>query len=526
MTAWGAAEIARRIARREVSAREVVAAHIARIEAVDGLLNAVVIRRFEQAIEEAAAADAAQARGETLGLLHGVPVTVKECFHVAGTQATIGLARLKGNLSKEDGILVGRLRRAGAIILGKTNLPQMMIWHECDNPVYGRTNNPWDLGRTPGGSTGGEAAIIAARGSPLGLGNDMGGSVRVPCHFCGIHGLKPTTFRLPRAGAVATLRGMEAIQTQPGPMARNVEDLALGLKVLDDDADGYVAGTVAPGTIGSWEAVEVEKLKVALWTDDGVMPASEAIARAVREAGEILRSLGATVEEIGPAKVTEQFGTSDAFDIYCGLLGSDGGADARRVIGESPLDWRVARLVWLAGLRPLSRFSLVAGLRSTGQNSMARLLAAARGRSADGYWQLSHRKNELVAHALASLKSGGYDIVICPPHAVPAPQHGKPIDLIMAASYAYWPNLLGVPAGVVSTSRIRAGEETGRPESRDQVFRQAKTVDRGSSGLPIGVQVIGLPWQEAKVLAVMQTIESATRENMDFPAGATIPSAV
>ena len=517
--------MARRIARGEVSAREVVAAHIARIEAVDGLLNAVVVRRFEAALAEAGAADAAQARGERLGLLHGVPVTVKECFHVAGTQATIGLERLKGNLSKEDGILVSRLRRAGAIILGKTNLPQMMIWHECDNPVYGRTNNPWDLDRTPGGSTGGEAAIIAARGSPLGLGNDLGGSIRVPCHFCGIHGLKPTSFRLPRGGAVATLRGMDAIYPQPGPMARRVEDLALSLKVLSDDADGYVAGTVAPGTIGNWEEVDVSRLKVALWTDDGVMPASDAIARAVREAGEILRSLRARVDEIEPAKVKEQFGTSEAFDIYCGLLGSDGGADARRVIGESPLDWRVARLVWLAGLRPLARFSLVAGLNSTGQKSMARLLAAARGRSADGYWQLSHQKNELVARAFASLKAGGYDIVICPPHALPAPQHGKPIDLIMAASYAYWPNLLGLPAGVVPISRVREDEQAGRPDLRDQVFRQAKAVDRGSSGLPVGVQVVGLPWQEAEVLSVMNALEAATQGNADYPGRVAVPSA-
>ena len=124
-----------------------------------------------------------------------MPITVKACFATAGQTATVG--NTPGHVSDRDALLVRRLKAAGAIVLGKTNLPQMMTWHECDNPVYGCTNNPWDLGRTPGGSTGGEAAIIAARGSPLGLGNDLGGSIRVPCHFCGIHGLKPTSFRLP-----------------------------------------------------------------------------------------------------------------------------------------------------------------------------------------------------------------------------------------------------------------------------------------------------------------------------------------
>ena len=141
----------------------------------------------------------------------------------------------KRDFAAKDGILVERLRRAGAVILGKTNVPQLMIWHECDNPLYGRTDNPWDLARTPGGSTGGEAAIIAAGGSPLGLGGDLGGSIRVPCHFCGIHGIKPTSRgRLTRVMNClpVNLIGMEAIQFQPGPMAAGAEDLEVMLRVL------------------------------------------------------------------------------------------------------------------------------------------------------------------------------------------------------------------------------------------------------------------------------------------------------
>jgi fatty acid amide hydrolase len=275
---WSASEIVRRIARREISSREVTKAFIARTERVNPQLNAVVIPRFEAALAEAAAADERLARGEIVGALHGLPITLKECFHLGGTPSTIGLDSASYLQPIEnDGISVSRLRRAGAIVLGKTNIPQLMIWHESDNPVYGRTNNPWDVSRTCGGSSGGEAAIVAARGSPLGIGNDLGGSIRVPCHFCGIHGIRPTSFRMPRSGAARTLRGFEAFMTQSGPMARHVEDLQLALQVLTDQSDGYVAGDVVPLPLGNPAAVQIEKLKIAAWTHDGVFPPSPAV---------------------------------------------------------------------------------------------------------------------------------------------------------------------------------------------------------------------------------------------------------
>lgn len=167
LTSLSATELARRIKAGEVSAVEVVDAHIRRIEAVNPKLNAVVVPLYEQARAQAAAADAAQARGDALGALHGVPVTIKECCHVAGTPSTAGLTGQMNHRADRDGPLVSRLRTAGAIVLGKTNVPQLLLYYESDNPVYGRTNNPWNLERSPGGSSGGEGAIIAAGGSPL-----------------------------------------------------------------------------------------------------------------------------------------------------------------------------------------------------------------------------------------------------------------------------------------------------------------------------------------------------------------------
>jgi fatty acid amide hydrolase len=522
---WSAAEISRRIAQRDISATEVAQAFIARIEAVNRRLNAVVVPRFEQALKEAAAADERQSRGELLGPLHGVPITAKECFHMAGTPSTIGLTSPQyRQVIQKDGLSVARIRRAGAVVLGKTNIPQLMIWHESDNPVYGRTNNPWDLGRTCGGSSGGEAAIIAARGAPLGIGNDLGGSIRVPCHFCGIHGIRPTSLRMTRSGSTRTLRGFETFITQCGPMARHVEDLWLALQALTDASDGFVASDVVPAAIPNPADVDVSKLKIAAWTNDGVFPPSPAVVRAVREAVAQLRQFGAEVIELDAAEVERRFTTSEAFDLYCSLIGADGGADARRLSRGSKLDPRVSRLLWIAGLPQPLRTIVVAGLRRSGQHWMARLVNHARPRSADSYWQLVDRKNQLVARVIANMRQERIDALLCPPHALPAMPHVKAFDLLAAASYAMVINLLGLPSGTISTTRVSAGEDNTRPQAHDTVLRKAKLTDEGSVGLPVGVQVSSLPWREDIVLGIMGAIEKSVAVKPDYPGSCVVPA--
>lgn len=512
----GAAELARRIARGELSSALVVEAFIGRIEETAGQLNAVVVRLFDDARAAARLADAAVCRGEPLGPLHGVPVTIKECFHVAGTPSTMGLTNRPESIL-EDGPLVRRLRRAGAIILGKTNVPQLMVWHEADNPLYGRTNNPWDLSRGPGGSTGGEAAIIAARGSPLGLGGDLGGSIRIPCHFCGIHGLKPTSVRLPRGGTAKNLHGMEAIKYQPGPLARRVEDLQLALAVLCDAGGEAEPAEVPPVPLGDPANVDVSKLRVAMFTDDGYFPASPAIRRAVQEAAEAIRARGATVEPWTPPS------TLEAMKLYFGLMGADGGADARQIVKGSRLDPRLRRLLRIAGLPTIARVPLAALLSAMGQRWSARLLSAAQGCSASRYWQLTYRLEEYVSEYLDSLAAGRFDAVLSPPHALPAMRHDTALDLLPAASYSFVPNLLGVPVGVVSITRVRPGEESDRSASRDSVEKLALRAEAGSAGLPIGVQIFAQHWREDIVLALMGAIESAFSERENFPMNAYVP---
>src|SRR5580693_4998252 len=217
---------------REVSPVELVEAHLAAIDARNPALNAFSTIFAEEALREARAAEEALARGETAGLLGGVPITVKDSFDVAGYPTQSGSRLRLGHRAAEDAFAVGRLRSAGAILLGKTNTPELLASYETDNLVTGRTNNPWDSERTPGGSSGGEAAAIAAFCSPGGLATDGGGSIRVPAHFCGIAGLKPTPGRISTRGHYPSLGYPGGLTGVAGPMARTAEDLRLLFSVL------------------------------------------------------------------------------------------------------------------------------------------------------------------------------------------------------------------------------------------------------------------------------------------------------
>jgi fatty acid amide hydrolase len=307
-------------------------------------------------------------------------------------------------------------------------------------------------------------------------------------------------------------------------MARHVEDLWLALQVLTDHTDGYVAGDVVPAPIGNPADIQIDKLKIAAWTDDGVFPPSPAVVRAVREAVAALRARGAEVIELDAAEVERQFSASEAFDLYCGLIGADGGADARRLSRGSTLDPRVARLIWIAGLPRPMRAIVVAGLRRSGQYWMARIVNHARPRSADVYWQLVDRKNQLAARILANMRQRGLSALLCPPHALPAMPHVKAFDLLAAGSYSMLINLLGLPSGTVSLTRVANGEDASRPGSRDTVLQKAKLTDAGSVGLPIGVQVSSLPWREDIVLALMAALESSVAAKSDYPGTYVVPA--
>lgn len=512
MMQLSAAQIAQKIACGELSSRDVVEACIERIEAVNPSLNAVVVPLFAQARQAAEAADASRREGKPLGPLHGVPVTVKESFDVAGTATTVGIVGRVAHRAVKDGFLVSRLRRAGAIILGKTNVSQLLMGNEAENPLYGRTNNPWNLERSPGGSSGGEGAILAAYGSALGFGSDIGGSVRLPAHACGIHAFKPTSRRLTMMGHAELYPGQEAVVAQPGPMARSVADLSLAMSVVGAAGQEVFDASIPPVPLQDYAKVSLESLRVAIYTDNGFMQAAPALRRAVIEAGAALREQGVEIEEWTPPDVEE------AMRIYLGLLLADGMASTRRALGGSKKGRGISSMLY-AGAFPRGLVSAVWPrlLSLAGQRRLGKLMRSVGRLSADGYWQLVRERTHYRARFMKAFDEGRFAAIICPPDALPALTHGSGQYLADALSYAALYNLLGMPAGVVAATRVGQGEESDRPMSRDIVERTALEVEVNSAGLPVGVQVVARHWREDVALAVMAALESYFKARPDYP---------
>jgi fatty acid amide hydrolase len=509
----GAEEMAGKIRRGELGVSEVLEDTLRRLQEVERL-NAMAQPRYAEARREAQAADVALTDGTTPGPLHGVPITVKEQFYVKGLDTTVGVPHHAGRKAKRDGLLVARLRRAGAIVLGKTNVMMTLLGHECENPIHGRTDNPWDLTRTPGGSSGGEAALVAAGASPLGLGGDLGGSVRVPAHFCGIHGLKPTSGRLTNDDTMRELSsGQEIIVPQPGPMARRVEDLRLAMQVLAAPGPERTPELLPPVPWADPDEVSVRDLRVGFYEDDGYFPASPAIRRATREGAEILRERGVTVRPFTPPDLPE------AIRIFISAVSGDRMAWVKRLVGPDKMDERVRANTRLGGIPPRMLPLIARIMESRGQRRLGGFIRSIRpALTTAEHWQLNMDAYAYRHRFLDAMDGTGVDVLLCPPFALPALPHGSSLDLaLFPASYAMLYNVLGMPAGVVAATRVRKEEENGRRPSKDGVDQAAYEVDRGSAGLPVGVQVAARHWRDDQVLAVMEILEEGFRRRPDYP---------
>jgi amidase len=439
--------LARAIRTREVSSLEVVDAHLGRIEAVNPRLNAVVQMGANAARDQARAADAAIARGEVRGPLHGVPMTIKDSLDTAGMISSGGTTGRRSFVPAQDATVVARVRAAGAIVLGKTNTPELTLSIETDNLIYGRTNNPYDVSRTPGGSSGGAAAIIAAGGSPLDLGSDTGGSIRQPAHYCGVAGLKPTSGRVPRTGHIISFDvGALEMFTQIGPMARYVEDLSLTLPIIA--GPDWRDPAVVPMPLGDLEAVELRALRAAFYTDNGVVSPTSETVETVQVAVNSLSDAGVSVQEDRPPEVQSAVG------MWMELATADGAA-------------------WVRGL-----------LQAAGTGEihpvLQRRFLEREAISSVEFGELLSRWHRMRGAMTAFMET--YDVLICPANAYPAMPHESVYDMADGWSYSRIYNLTGWPVAVV-----RGGTSP--------------------QGLPIGVQIVARPWREDVALAVAQHLE-------------------
>jgi len=451
-----ATKLAEMIRTKQASPSEVVEAHIRRIEEVNPKLNAFVTTTFDRALEEARAAGDKIASGEGVGPLHGVPVSIKDAIETAGVRTVGGSKLLENNVPARDAESVARLKRAGAIVLGKTNVPEFSMDYRCENPVFGRTSNPWDLDRVPGGSSGGEAAAIASGCSPAGIGSDLGGSVRVPSHFCGTVGLKTTPGRVPGSGHVPPALGPFSLGSSIGPLARRVEDLGLMLQVLAG-FDPLDAASV-PLPARDWRTIEARKLRAMFYTDDGVSPVTAATRETLERAANALADRGLEVVQRRPA------GLEKAQDLWFWWLGQ-------------------------AGLPGIVR--LYEGREELMGPLMQAMKAITQPMTLEKFLSTWFSRDGLRASVLAEMID--FPIVLAPVAAMPAFEHdhqggfvieGTDVEYLHAFSYCQAYNLLGFPVVVVPCGRS--------PE-----------------GLPIGVQIVGRPFEEETVLAAAALLEES-----------------
>jgi fatty acid amide hydrolase len=506
----GLREISRHLQSRELSSLEVTDAFLARLAELQATVRPVAVPLAALARTLAKESDARRAAGDSRGPFDGVPITLKENIDLAGQPSTLGLPSKKGTVADRDAVVTAILRDSGAVFLAKTNVSQALLFHECRNPLYGQTHNPYDPARTPGGSSGGEAAAIAAYGSPGGIGSDVGGSIRVPCAWTGICGLKPTTDRWSTAGSSSALAGQEIVRGQLGPMARTVDDLAFLLEIVSPARCAARDPRCPPFSIRPLREIDVKELRVGFYTDDGIVRPSPAVERAVHEAAAALRAAGAHVEHFTP------FLVEDALFTYFAGVSADGAATLRAQLATEDVDIALHGLLRLARLPPVARRAASLGLSLAGERHISRLVEALGEKTVAGLWKLTRRAREIAIEVMQTWDRLDLDVVICPPHATPALPHTAGQDFVLAASASIFWNFVNFPAGVVPVTTVRA-DETSPHRSAARLEKRAASVDSGSAGLPVGVQVVARPYREENALAVMALIERVAARAPGFP---------
>ncbi|MGB1252051.1 MAG: amidase [Candidatus Promineifilaceae bacterium] len=443
-----ATEIATALRSRQVSATEMVEASLRQIEHVNPSINAVVQLAANRARAEAKSAD----NSNPTKPLHGVPITLKDSIDTAGIITTYGTTGRRNFVPSRDATVAARLRQAGAIVLGKTNTPEFTLGGECENPVYGKTFNPYKVTHTPGSSSGGSAAIVAAGGSAFEIGSDTGGSIREPANFCGLAGIKPTIGRVSRMGhAVPFGMGATDSLTTLGPIARSVDDLELILKLISGP-DGIDPTVVPMPTWGNSAETNPRNLRIALYTDGGLGAIDPIIVETVRKVADALADAGAIITEAVPPSLAQ------ASEVY----------------------------TWLAsieGARWLLQLIEQAGTTAVGVN-LQKVLDAANSAELPTTATILKTYGKLRADAWQWFQS--FDAILCPVEPYVALPHGAILNMTFADMQGWghmnFYNLTGWPAGTV-----RAGT----------------TAD----GLPVGVQLVAHPWREDVVFSLLRYIE-------------------
>ncbi len=437
-------ELGKSIRNKEVSSQEVLDSYLKRIADVNPKLNAVVQISEETARLSAKKADEELTKGKIPGPLHGIPMTIKDSFDTKGIISTGGTKGREHFVPSEDATVVDRLRKAGAILIGKTNTSELTLTYETDNLIYGKTNNPYNTKHSSGGSSGGAASIVAAGGSAFDIGTDYGGSLRYPSHCCGVTTIKPTTGVVPRTGHILPFGGHLDSFQQVGPIAKYVEDLNLLLNIIS--GPDWIDPSIVPISPGNYKNIDLKNLRVAFHTDNKIIKPTTDTENVIKQAAKLLEDAGAIVEEALPE------GIDQTYELMIELLSADGGTSIRRLLKQAGTSEHT--LPWLGLAPPVE---------------------------AEKFDAIIMKWYHFRSTMLSFFKD--YDVILCPVNAYPAKEHGTTGNSLEAFSYSMTYNMTGWPSAVV-----RGGES--------------------SEQLPIGIQIVTQPFREDVALAVAEFFES------------------
>uniref|UniRef100_A0A3Q3CYR4 Fatty-acid amide hydrolase 1 n=1 Tax=Haplochromis burtoni TaxID=8153 RepID=A0A3Q3CYR4_HAPBU len=439
------------------------------------------------------------------GLLYGVPVSIKENIAFKNHDCSCGVLINLDQPAEKDSVLVQVLKKQGAIPFVKTNLPQALLSCDCSNPIYGQTVNPHNPQKTSGGSTGGEGALIGGGGSLLGIGTDLGGSIRIPASFCGICGFKPTAGRLSSQGVCPTYRGQKSVLSSPGPMARDVDSLALCMQALLCDHMFSLDPTVPPLPFNMEIYRTTKPLRIGCLENDGYMHPSPSMARGVREVKALLEQAGHTLVPYHPLKMDEIFPEL----MVKGFL-ADGGTSLKGGPEDPCLKGQFHRYRLPKWYKTIHSFLLKSKVNFHIIHVLGMICFILR--SVPELWKQHAAVEDYIQETIAHWRSCNIDVLLCP---VIGPAYN--LFYCTAISYTVVYNLLNFPAGVVTVSTVTAKDEEELKHYKgcyqdmwDKLFKEAVT---GGEGLPVAVQCVALPWQDELCLRLMKEVEQLVKKS-------------
>ncbi|KAJ1306957.1 hypothetical protein OPQ81_007937 [Rhizoctonia solani] len=548
-------QIVNGISERKWTATQTVAAFIEQAIKAHEFTNCLTEILFEPALKAAKELDDHfDQTGQLRGPLHGVPLTFKDQYEIEGYDSTIGFTHWTDRHAKQDAELVAQARALGGIIIAKTNVPQTMMSFECGNPLWGKTTNPYSGDHTAGGSSGGEAAVLRFSGSALGMGSDIGGSLRIPTSYCGIYSLKPTDMRFSGRGALGCVPGFMGITTLYGPMARSVADVKYACEVFFGLPATIPAATLPP--VKYRNDIDFSKpLKIGYFKSDRFVRASPVCQRAVLESVKALEEKGHEIEEVNPPDMAEllklfvEITAADGYKTLLSHLESDKQEPALFLVTLGP------RLPGF--IRTLSDLLVRLFIKDS---TFTRIFGSSRPRSVTELWASSAARMEANSALQNYLwaQTLNLDVLICPVQAVPAVPHGATKTLTpLAISTIAW-NVVECPVGVVPVTRVDPDKDalpsdwleqataglvihpSGHYKVTEEHVQPSQMLERavyGSgkrllqplddpvpvydakkmAGLPVGVQIVGKPWEDEKVIYVMEVLDEALNEKGERP---------